>query len=86
MTCHVTCCIMYEYLVLCHVITGGLCMSCHVTCHVAHVLELCGGVCSSCILGELFLRKPLFQGNQEFMQLEIIRLAGAISLYAFCYI
>jgi cyclin-dependent kinase 12/13 len=26
-----------------------------------------------CILGELFVKKPLFQGNQEFDQLEIIR-------------
>ena len=27
----------------------------------------------SCILGELFLKKPLFHANEEFSQLEAIR-------------
>ena len=32
--------------------------------------DLC---CGSCILGELFIKKPLFQANQELAQLEMIR-------------
>ena len=28
---------------------------------------------TSCILGELFVKKPLFQANQEILQLETIR-------------
>ena len=30
-------------------------------------------VFSSCILGELFIKKPIFQANQELAQLELIR-------------
>ena len=37
---------------------------------------MCVCVCmpTSCILGELFVKKPLFQANQEILQLETIRL------------
>ena len=31
---------------------------------------------TSCILGELFVKKPLFQANQEILQLETIRSVG----------
>lgn len=34
---------------------------------------------NSCILGELFLKKPLFQAKNEFTQLEEIRLLDSIS-------
>ena len=38
-------------------------------------MSLCVCVCvpTSCILGELFVKKPLFQANQEILQLETIR-------------
>ena len=31
------------------------------------------GLCPRCILGELFTKKPIFQANQELLQLELIR-------------
>ena len=34
---------------------------------------MCVCVPTSCILGELFVKKPLFQANQEILQLETIR-------------
>ena len=34
---------------------------------------VCVCVPTSCILGELFVKKPLFQANQEILQLETIR-------------
>ena len=39
---------------------------------------VCVCVCmpTSCILGELFVKKPLFQANQEILQLETIRSVG----------
>lgn len=34
--------------------------------------KILSGIIFSCILGELFTRKPIFQAGQEFAQLELI--------------
>lgn len=49
-----------------------MCVTMVYTCVVC-MSGVCVYVPVSCILGELFLKKPLFQATQEILQLEAIR-------------